>query len=34
MFNADDLYRVPVDDWIQFGVEWTALHVRPVFVRA
>lgn len=32
MFSADDLYRVPVDDWIQFGVEWTALHLRPVFL--
>jgi glycine betaine/proline transport system permease protein len=32
MFSADDLYRVPVDDWIQFGVEWTALHLRPMFL--
>jgi glycine betaine/proline transport system permease protein len=32
MFSADDLYRVPVDDWIQFGVEWTALHLRPLFL--
>ena len=32
MLNANDLYRVPVDDWIQFGVEWTALHLRPVFL--
>ena len=32
MFKADDLPRVPIDDWIQFGVEWTALHLRPVFL--
>ena len=32
MLSADDLYRVPIDDWIQFGVEWTALHLRPVFL--
>ena len=32
MFSADDLPRVPIDDWIQFGVEWTALHLRPVFL--
>jgi glycine betaine/proline transport system permease protein len=32
MLSADDLYRVPVDDWVQFGVEWTALHLRPMFL--
>ncbi len=32
MFSADDLYRVPIDDWLQFGVEWTALHLRPIFL--
>ena len=31
MLKADDLPRIPVDDWIQFGVEWTALHLRPMF---
>ncbi len=32
MFSADDLYVLPVDTWVQTGVQWTALHLRPVFL--
>lgn len=31
MFNADNLYVVPLDQWIQVGVRWLALHFRPLF---
>ncbi|WP_134498188.1 ABC transporter permease [Microvirga pakistanensis] len=31
MFNPDDLYILPIDEWIQAAVQWTALHFRPFF---
>ncbi|MGF7160869.1 glycine betaine/proline transport system permease protein [Rhodoligotrophos appendicifer] len=31
MFDVDDLYVLPVDEWIQNSVEWTALYLRPIF---
>lgn len=32
MFKADDLAVFPVDKWIQEGVQWVALNLRPVFL--
>lgn len=32
MFDADDLYIFPVDVWIQDGVQWLALNLRPIFL--
>jgi glycine betaine/proline transport system permease protein len=32
MFDADDLYIFPVDVWIQEGVQWLALNLRPIFL--
>lgn len=32
MFNPDDFYILPVDEWIQTAVEWAAVHFRPVFL--
>lgn len=32
MFDAEDLYIFPVDVWIQEGVEWLALNLRPIFL--
>lgn len=32
MFDAEDLYIFPVDVWIQNGVEWLALNLRPIFL--
>lgn len=31
MFNVDNLYVIPLDQWIQVAVRWIALHFRPVF---
>ena len=31
MFDADNLYVVPLDQWIQVSVRWLALHFRPLF---
>ena len=30
MFKADDLAVLPVDDWIQHGVQWVAQNLRPL----
>ncbi|GJD49351.1 Glycine betaine/choline transport system permease protein OusW [Methylobacterium crusticola] len=32
MIKADDLAVLPVDQWIQDGVRWVALNLRPVFL--
>lgn len=32
MFKADDLAVFPVDVWIQSGVSWVALNLRPIFL--
>lgn len=32
MFKADDLAVLPVASWIQQGVQWAALHLRPTFL--
>ena len=32
MLDADDLNVLPVDGWIQDGVEWIALNLRPLFL--
>lgn len=32
MIKADDLAFLPIDVWIQEGVRWTALNLRPVFL--
>jgi glycine betaine/proline transport system permease protein len=31
MLKADDLYVFPVEKWIGEGVQWVALHLRPLF---
>ncbi len=31
MFNVDNLYVIPLDQWIQVAVRWLAIHFRPVF---
>lgn len=31
MFDIDNLYVVPLDQWIQASVRWLALHFRPLF---
>jgi glycine betaine/proline transport system permease protein len=31
MFDLDNLYVVPLDQWIQVGVRWVAMHFRPLF---
>ncbi|TSD82484.1 proline/glycine betaine ABC transporter permease, partial [Mycobacterium sp. KBS0706] len=31
MFSADDLYVLPVDKWIQAGVQWMSQNLRPFF---
>ncbi|MDR6288962.1 MULTISPECIES: ABC transporter permease [Inquilinus] len=31
MFDADDLYVLPVDKWIQAGVQWMSQNLRPFF---
>jgi len=31
MLKADDLALFPVDQWIQEGVQWIAMNLRPVF---
>jgi len=31
MFDVDNLYVVPLDQWIQVGVRWLAMHFRPLF---
>jgi len=31
MLKPEDLYIVPLDQWIQIGVRWVALHFRPLF---
>ena len=32
MFKADDLAVLPIAQWIQLGVQWVALHLRPIFL--
>ncbi|CAN7328110.1 ABC transporter permease [Bosea sp. LjRoot237] len=32
MFKADDLAVFPIDAWIQSGVSWVALNLRPIFL--
>ncbi|WP_118184496.1 ABC transporter permease [Paraburkholderia phosphatilytica] len=32
MFKADDLAVLPIAQWIQQGVQWVALHLRPLFL--
>lgn len=32
MFKADDLAVFPIDAWIQQGVSWFALNLRPIFL--
>lgn len=32
MFKAKDLAVLPVDEWIQQGVQWVALNLRPLFL--
>jgi glycine betaine/proline transport system permease protein len=32
MLRADDIAILPLDEWIQTGVQWAALHMRPVFL--
>ncbi|AJP56555.1 glycine/betaine ABC transporter permease [Pandoraea vervacti] len=32
MLNADQLAIFPFDQWIQEGVQWMALHMRPLFL--
>ncbi|WP_133650296.1 ABC transporter permease [Paraburkholderia flava] len=32
MFKADDLAVLPIAQWIQVGVQWIALHLRPLFL--
>ena len=32
MLQADDLAVFPVDAWIQDGVRWVALNLRPIFL--
>ncbi|MGF3024954.1 ABC transporter permease [Methylobacterium aquaticum] len=32
MLEADDLAVLPIDSWIQDGVNWAALNLRPVFL--
>jgi glycine betaine/proline transport system permease protein len=32
MIKADDLAFLPVDQWIQEGVRWVALNLRPIFL--
>ncbi|WP_137387612.1 ABC transporter permease [Rhodoligotrophos defluvii] len=31
MLKPEDLYILPLDQWIQDGVRWVAIHFRPVF---
>lgn len=31
MFDVDNLYVIPLDQWIQVGVRWVAMHFRPLF---
>lgn len=31
MFDVQNLYVIPLDQWIQDGVRWLALHFRPLF---
>ena len=31
MYGADDLYILPVGDWIQTMVQWVAIHLHPFF---
>ncbi len=31
MIKADDLAIFPIDQWIQDGVRWLALNLRPLF---
>lgn len=31
MFDADKLYVIPLDQWIQVSVRWLAIHFRPLF---
>lgn len=31
MFDTANLYVIPLDQWIQESVRWTALHFRPLF---
>lgn len=31
MFDVDDLYVLPVDKWIQAGVQWMSQNLRPFF---
>ena len=32
LIKADDLAGLPVGDWIQHGVQWIALNLRPFFL--
>src|SRR5215472_10983920 len=32
MIKADDLAIFPIDQWIQDGVRWLALNLRPLFL--
>jgi glycine betaine/proline transport system permease protein len=32
MLGPDDLYVLPIDRWVQSGVEWAAVHLHPIFV--
>lgn len=32
MFQADDLAFLPIDAWIETGVRWIALNLRPIFL--
>ncbi|VVE33808.1 glycine/betaine ABC transporter permease [Pandoraea aquatica] len=32
MLNADQLAVFPIDQWIQEGVQWMAMHMRPLFL--
>jgi glycine betaine/proline transport system permease protein len=32
MFKADDLAILPIAQWIQLGIQWIALHLRPIFL--
>lgn len=32
MFKADDLAVLPIDSWIETGVKWIALNLRPIFL--
>ncbi|TPI50623.1 MULTISPECIES: proline/glycine betaine ABC transporter permease [unclassified Mesorhizobium] len=31
MLDVDNLYVIPLDQWIQVGVRWLAMHFRPLF---